>query len=63
MNQLSDESVVEKYLASHTVTKCPPGNAWGAHDLQYWAAERRYGHGQPTNENAKKKQWQKQAIQ
>jgi hypothetical protein len=62
MNQLSDESIVEKYLAAHTVTKCPSGDAWGAFDLQYWAAERRYGCGQLTKENFKKKRRQKQAI-
>ncbi len=62
MNQLSDESIVDKYLAAHTVTKCPSGDAWGALDLQYWAAERRYGGGHLTKENIKKKRWKKHAI-
>ncbi len=62
MNQLLDKTILDKYLAAHTVTKCPSGDAWGAHDLQYWAAERRYGCGQPTKENIKKKQRPKQVI-
>jgi hypothetical protein len=43
MKSENTASLVDKYLASHAVTICPPRKVPGADELEIWAAQRRFG--------------------
>ena len=40
MNTIQETLLIEQYLASHTVTKCPTRHADGADSLENWAKQR-----------------------
>jgi hypothetical protein len=39
----TNSTLVEKFLATQAVTKCPPRKVPGAGDLVNWATKRRFG--------------------